>query len=737
MPRFADLFRKYRLKSELATLSDFGSALAEEGKVYEDSIFSHWQKGKRIPHNRDVLFAILKVFVQKSGVTTLLEANQFLAAASQRDLSEDESLQLSPKLLSSVPFTVPQEPAHFVGREKSLKDAVWAIFKKTPVVIHGMAGVGKTTLAIRIGHILRNRFKDGILWYRFDILKIDDILTHIAQTYGEDVSSIRDTAVKAKTVRSILDQRDTLLILDSVDNFDSLRFLLPAKDPKYSLLITSKSLPSEIRQFQKLELTSFTQPEALQLAYQLLGKPYVLSNKMQIQIICKQLYYSPLALTIFFGRIALHPQKLYEFLERIRKQKVSLKEFQYDNKNLELSLDLAFNSSDTRLKQVFISLGAFGGVDFSSEAVAFINKLSLEETNQTLQVLHKMSLVERSVNKRYRLHSLVKIFVQKKLNTSTYHLLALYYHKFLADGGRANRHFYPKVEEELKNITGIVKICFELKLWQQMINIWEYLGVFLWDTGRWSAVERYSRLVVRASQKVNNASAEATCLLRELCWLHYWQGDINKAQKYAQVGLELAKGLKDAYLIALAWIRLGKIYQSQRHSKKALRFFQQALTYFTKQGNQEKQGDIFTYIGETYWMLGKRKLAKSYLRRALRIVNTIDDLPQKETILSRIGCIFLHERQFSRAINYLNKSLLLRKHLGYRIGDMFWNYLALGLIYYLQGDSRLAQENFRLARKGMAVGGYTIHTLNIDVFPFLFQKKLRNSGFYPKFSISN
>ncbi|PJE63877.1 hypothetical protein COU89_00865, partial [Candidatus Roizmanbacteria bacterium CG10_big_fil_rev_8_21_14_0_10_45_7] len=40
---FASLFKKYRLKSEFETLTEFGGALEKRGLHYEDSIFSHWQ----------------------------------------------------------------------------------------------------------------------------------------------------------------------------------------------------------------------------------------------------------------------------------------------------------------------------------------------------------------------------------------------------------------------------------------------------------------------------------------------------------------------------------------------------------------------------------------------------------------------------------------------------------------------------------------------------------------------
>ena len=74
--------------------------------------------------------------------------------------------------------------------------------------------------------------------------------------------------------------------------------------------------------------------------------------------------------------------------------------------------------------------------------------------------------------------------------------------------------------------------------------------------------------------------ALARCFIRELCWLYYWQGNIEKAEKYLKDGTKLAKELNDKTLLALAWIRFGKIYQSKKKCDKAFQYFEQALAYY-------------------------------------------------------------------------------------------------------------------------------------------------------------
>ncbi len=84
----------YRLHSEYETLTQFAAALAEEGVIYEDSIFSRWKNGNRFPRSRKVVLAMLKVFIKRKSLSTVSEANDFLETVSQRDLTDIETHEL-------------------------------------------------------------------------------------------------------------------------------------------------------------------------------------------------------------------------------------------------------------------------------------------------------------------------------------------------------------------------------------------------------------------------------------------------------------------------------------------------------------------------------------------------------------------------------------------------------------------------------------------------------------------
>ena len=90
MKTFGELFKKYRLRAEFASLSEFANAFSQKGYFYDLSIFSHWQKGERVPTRRAILIALVALFTERGSMCTIQEANEFLESAEHGYLTEKE-----------------------------------------------------------------------------------------------------------------------------------------------------------------------------------------------------------------------------------------------------------------------------------------------------------------------------------------------------------------------------------------------------------------------------------------------------------------------------------------------------------------------------------------------------------------------------------------------------------------------------------------------------------------------
>ena len=94
MRSFAELFKKYRLKAHFTNLSELADALSEKGCMYDPSIISHWQRGKRIPSRRRVLVTLLTLFYERGAIRSLDEANELLESAEHGYLTKREQENL-------------------------------------------------------------------------------------------------------------------------------------------------------------------------------------------------------------------------------------------------------------------------------------------------------------------------------------------------------------------------------------------------------------------------------------------------------------------------------------------------------------------------------------------------------------------------------------------------------------------------------------------------------------------
>lgn len=87
---FGELFKLFRLRAGIETLSSFANMMAEHGMVYENSLYSRWQRNERIPRDRKVVLLVAKILNEHKGIASKDEVNLLLESVDQRELTEEE-----------------------------------------------------------------------------------------------------------------------------------------------------------------------------------------------------------------------------------------------------------------------------------------------------------------------------------------------------------------------------------------------------------------------------------------------------------------------------------------------------------------------------------------------------------------------------------------------------------------------------------------------------------------------
>jgi len=224
----------------------------------------------------------------------------------------------------AVPRQLPAASRYFTGRIHEL-DILYGLLEQNPretdgVVIcalTGMAGIGKTALAVYWAHQVADRFPDGQLFA--DLrgfspfgapVSPTEVVSGFLTALGISPASIPLDAVdRAALYRSLLAGRRMLIVLDNAQDAEQVRSLLPGS-PRCLVLITSRSRLTGLSAgegAQLLPLGVLTDSESRDLLSTSLGAGRVMAEPAAVSELIGLCARLPLALRDVAARVAARP----------------------------------------------------------------------------------------------------------------------------------------------------------------------------------------------------------------------------------------------------------------------------------------------------------------------------------------------------------------------------------------------------------------------------------------------
>ncbi|MFJ3091221.1 AfsR/SARP family transcriptional regulator [Streptomyces sp. NPDC086838] len=322
-----------------------------------------------------------------------------------------------------LPFAVPG----FVGRDEAIREQE-ALFTAAargettaPVLITGTPGVGKTALAVHLGHRLRQAFPDG-QWY-VRLLGAGDrprdpseVLVALLQASGLDAATIPEPLEdRAAAFRGRLAGRRVLIVLDDAADAEQVRPLLPGTAGA-AVLVTSRF---ELRGLgvshaaHAVRLQVLDREEAHTLLSGVLGEGRVAAEPEASRRLAEQCARLPLALRIAAANLAARPGRSLEAYAT---------DLDSDGRLAKLSIAgdrraavrTAFDNSlaflDPSAVRLFALLGLHPGPDFGAEAAAALLGAEPAVAEELLDVLADASLLQRSAADRFLFHDLLRLY---------------------------------------------------------------------------------------------------------------------------------------------------------------------------------------------------------------------------------------------------------------------------------------------------------------------------------------
>lgn len=172
-------------------------------------------------------------------------------------------------------------------------------------------------------------------------------------------------------------------------------------------------------------------------------------------------------------------------------------------------------------------------------------------------------------------------------------------------------------------------------------------------------------------QQIGNKSGEASAL-SNIALVYGKQGLLKKALKMEIQVLETRKQIGDSIRIAAGYNNLGVAYQDIEMYNEALNNFRSAVSVLESINETEELDLYYNNIGFMYMKLNMYDSVPYFSNKSLLIGKQYNNKQMICNSLALMGDYFIAMQDYTKAIDYLNRSLKIAKEIGivYEIGDV-------------------------------------------------------------------
>jgi tetratricopeptide (TPR) repeat protein/transcriptional regulator with XRE-family HTH domain len=326
----------------------------------------------------------------------------------------------------SAPAQLPPDVRGFSGRG----DQLAALDRLLPEVrdggplvlaaLSGTAGVGKTALAVHWAHRRRAAFPDGRLYVDLHgfgpepPLAPDDALARLLTGLGQGDNLPAAAEEKAAVLRTLLDGRRMLLLLDNAADPEQVRLLLPGSGSCLVLVTSRDSLAGLVARHGavRLELDPLPAPDAVGLLGTLVGRR-VTGEPQAAATLAERCDRLPLALRVAAELAVSRPAaSLGELVADLDgHDRLELLDAGGDPRaGVPAVFSWSYGHLEPAAARTFRLLGLVPGHDVDPYAVAALTGTSPAEAGRTLGALATASLVQRTGPDRYGMHDLLRSY---------------------------------------------------------------------------------------------------------------------------------------------------------------------------------------------------------------------------------------------------------------------------------------------------------------------------------------
>jgi len=557
-----------------------------------------------------------------------------------------------PERAPASPMRLPDDIADFTGRTWHVERISGLITGgSVPIVtLAGPPGVGKTTLAVHVAHLLRDRFPDGQLYVDLRGYALGppadgmDVLSRFLRALGVPADEIPPDADEQSTMlRSLLSGRRMLLVLDNASAPDQVRPLLPGTASCRVLVTARDDLRGLIAMngARTVPVDVFTPPESAALLAKLLGP----GDHAELASRCGHL---PLALRVAAAYLAGR-----------------------DDVTISGSpIELAYAALPPAPQRLFRLLSLVPGPDFTPEAASALADVDAEGL---LTVLAIAKLVVSPVPGRYRFHDeLVRYAAALREESDSpseqqVAWTALLNH-YVRGVERCAELLYPGIVRLPSSASGPAP---------RISSSAEALAWLDAERPNLTAAIRHAALHGPAPMAWQLADA-----LRGYLWIGQHVGEWLAT---AHHGLQAAQASEHRPAEAAMHANLGSLYLRLGEYALSVEHHDRAIELYRALGDKDAEAGVLNNLSLVHRRSGQLEAAKDTLVRCLEMLRSADSI---STGLYNLGQLAVELGEIDGAVEHFSQALALAPNAD--------SHAYLGLALRLQG--RFAEARGHLER---------------------------------------
>lgn len=658
-----------------------------------------------------------------------LDPGPALRQLRQRIIVADPALTLGTRDVATVrtPATarrnLPRDIEGFIGRDQETARVLSSIDRPGgpsgrrrepgPVpplrvfAIDGMAGVGKTALAIRLAHLLAADYPGGQLYLDLHGHSVGqeplssatalDRLLHAVGVPGDRIPV--EVEERAASWRAEVADRRMLLVLDNAVGAAQVRPLLPGSAGSLVLITARRRLPG-LQDCEFLSLDVLPAAEAATLFALAAGDVRPAAEPEATAAVVRICGNLPLAVQIAGARLRHREAwSIAHLLDRLGDEDRRLAELRVEDRSVAVAFGLSYRSQAPDRQRIFRLLGLFPGPEFTVRAAAALAGSDARDTDEALEDLVDAHLLDQSRAGRYRFHDLLGVFAARQCHeeeteqarrAAMERLLDFYV--FTVDNAeerirphrldRADRPTDDRtaqrfddraaalawLDAERAGLVPLVRTAGEYGLDHQGWQIARYLWGFFETRRLWADWVACYELALPCARRAGDLLAEARILVGLGACRHDLR-EYAKAVDHYRKALSLMRQIGFRSGEAGVLTNLGNSYRRLGEMEKSIACQQQSLEIFRESGDRPGTGIALANLGERYRDAGRFEESITCQRQALEIFRDLGSRGLEGNVLDNLARTYQSMGRYEEALHHCEEALAARRDTADRYGE--------------------------------------------------------------------